>query len=173
MHADLEKAIRTVLGIAHRQSMNPILVGGLASELATTTLDNPPMVRGTNDADFAIRMKNWEKYNVFKDAMVKEDFRPDPSMEHRLYLGEAIVDILPYGPEIAGGEEIQWPVAGRAMIITGFEEACREAADTTLTSGLTVRRVTVAGLVLLKIIAFLDRHEAGQRNRDRQRHAGR
>jgi predicted nucleotidyltransferase len=43
------------------------------------------------------------------------------------------------------------------MDITGFEEAAHEAREVDLGQGVRVRCVTVAGFVLLKIPAFLDR----------------
>ena len=161
MHADLVETIRLVLGVAESQSMKPILVGGLASELATWTLKNPPPARVTYDADFAIRMDTWNQFNSLKDGLVGKGFNPDLHIEHRLELGKTIVDILPYGPGIASGEKVQWPRAGQSLTITGFEEACAHPVESVLGADLRVRHVTVPGLALLKIMAFLDRKQKG------------
>lgn len=158
---DLSQSIRMVISSAHGMNLEAILVGALVTELIADEDSELTPPRGTNDADFAIKMKGWEEFDQFKKRLVEKGFRPDPKMEHRLYYRSAMVDVLPYGPEISKGGEILWPVSRRSMVVLGFEEACAQAVESQVLKDIRVKRLTIPGLVLLKIIAFLDRRAAG------------
>lgn len=161
MDADLRSAIKTALSASHSLGLDPILVGALVSELVASEEPDLRLPRGTSDADFAVRIKDWKQFGSLKASLFARGFTPDPRIEHRLHLASSMVDLLPYGPEISKGGEIVWPDSQHTMVVVGFEEACSHSVESTLESGLVVKRVTIPGLTLLKIIAFADRRAAG------------
>jgi predicted nucleotidyltransferase len=159
---DLTQAIRKLLGVAHGLKLDAVLIGAVVSELAAVEDEGLTPPRGTNDADFALRIKDWAEFAKLKKGLVEAGFTGDPKIEHRLHMGLAMVDVVPYGPEISSKEgEIFWPVAERSMVVLGFEEACAHAVESQVEPNLCVKRLTLPGFVLLKIMAFLDRRAAG------------
>lgn len=161
MSPDLTRAIRALLDVVHVMKLDAVLVGALVSELAAIEDEGLTPPRGTNDADFALRMRSWEEFAKFKDALVAAGFKPAPKIEHRLFLQSAMIDVLPYGPDIAKNGEILWPISELPMGVLGFEEACARAVESQVDPLLRVRRLTIPGFILLKMMAFLDRRAAG------------
>lgn len=161
MTPDLVQAIRALLGVTRGMNLDAVLVGALVAELAAPEDEGLPAPRGTNDADFAVRLSGWGEFARVKQALAAAGFSPAPKVEHRLHWGTAIVDLIPFGPEIARGGEIVWPVSERPMVVLGFEEACAQVVESQVGQELRVRRLTIPGFVLLKIMAFLDRRAAG------------
>ncbi len=162
MSPDLTQAIRKLLGVAHGLKLNAVLIGALVSELAAVEDEELTPPRGTNDADFALRIRDWAEFAKLKKRLVETGFVADSKIEHRLRMGGAMVDVVPYGPEISSKEgEIHWPVSERAMVVLGFQEACAQAVESQVEPNLRVKRLTLPGFILLKIMAFLDRRAAG------------
>ncbi len=161
MRPDLTQAIRTLLDVVHGMKLDAVLVGALVSELAAVEDEGLTPPRGTNDADFALRIRSWDEFARLKEALVSAGFELDPKIEHRLFLRSAMVDVLPYGPEIAKDGEILWPISELSMVVLGFEEACARAVESQVDPMLRVRRLTIPGFILLKVMAFLDRRAAG------------
>jgi predicted nucleotidyltransferase len=161
MGPDLSDAIRIVLTTAHSMNLDAVLVGALVAELVAAEDSDLRPPRGTNDADFAIKMRSWEEFDRFKKRLEEQGFQPDRKTEHRLHHKSALIDVLPYGPGISNSGEIVWPVSERPMVVLGFEEACAKAVESQVSPNLRVKRLTIPGLVLLKIMSFLDRRAAG------------
>lgn len=159
MTPELNEAIRSVLGVSEQMGIKAVLIGALVTELVAKE-EGLPQPRGTNDADFALRLKDWGQFDAVKDALKKEGFRQDPQIEHRLHRKDAKVDVLPYGSDIAKDGEYVWPVAQQKMVVLGFEEACAEPVDSE-SEGLRISRLTIPALVLLKIVAFVFRQATG------------
>lgn len=120
-----------------------------------------PRFRRTNDADFAVHVRDWPNYEKLRDELVNRGFKPNPRIEHRLHNGSAMVDLIPYGAQIAPDGKLAWPESGFEMIVTGFDEVCAAARKAASSSGLSVPVITVPGFVLLKVIAYLDRKDRG------------
>lgn len=137
---------------------SPVLIGALASGLAPDRPSNAPSPRRTGDADFAINVSRWDDYTALFAALEKAGHRKDPQFEHRVHIKGIEIDLVPFGPGISpDGATIQWPNTQLRMDITGYEEASKQSREVELIQGVRVRCVTVAGFVLLKIPAFLDR----------------
>jgi predicted nucleotidyltransferase len=158
MNNDLLDAIARVHEAAREAGVTPILVGALVTALAAERNRGLPAARGTHDADFALRVSGWGLFEAMRKALLRRKAAPDPQIEHRFRVGEAVVDLLPYGPGVATPDgKLRWPASEFEMSVVGFEEACAAATDVRIAKGITVRCVTVPGLVLLKIVAFVDR----------------
>jgi predicted nucleotidyltransferase len=138
-----------------------ILVGALVSEVIKG--EKPPFPpRRTNDADFAIRVKGWDQFKLLREKLVESGMRPSTRIEHRLFLGDAVVDLIPFGAGVTvEDKKIVWPDSQFEMIVVGFEEAATSAQETTIDGGAKLRCVSIPGLLLLKIVALLDRHGRG------------
>ena len=162
MTPELAQAIAAVSEAARALGLEPVLVGAIAGELAVMARPGMPVPRRSNDADFAVRLPGWDSYQRLKNALIAVGFVQNQRVEHRLSLGSALVDLIPYGPGVSSRQgEITWPGTGNVMSVVGFEEACRESVEGEVQDGVHVNYVEVPGLVLLKIVAFVDRQARG------------
>lgn len=161
MESELKKAVQEVTDAAKGLNLDIVLVGALMSEFTPEIEADYPQFRRTNDADFAFTTHDWSTCKKLREALLAKDFTPDTHIEHRLHLGTAMVDLIPYGPQIAPGGELAWPESEFAMTVTGFDEACATARKSEESGVAPMRVITVPGFVLLKIIAYLDRKERG------------
>ena len=68
-----------------------------------------------------------------------------------------MVDLIPYGSQIAPDGKLHWPESGMQMTVTGFDEVCAAARKTGRPDDPALPVITIPGFVLLKIIAYLER----------------
>ncbi len=161
MDSEIQKAVQDVCRAAGSLKLDIVLVGALMAELTPEISPDYPRFRRTDDADFGVCVRDWPTYRKLRDKLMKRKFEPDPRIEHRLQRGTALVDIIPYGPEIAPDGKILWPESEFEMTVVGFDEVCAAARKVALGDGLPIPVITVPGFVLLKIIAYLDRKAQG------------
>lgn len=161
MGPELEQAVQAVAETAHELKLDIVLVGALMAEFTPEIESDYPRFRRTNDADFAVSVKDWQAYGTLRDELIKRKFEQDSKIEHRLRRASAIVDLIPYGSQIAPDGKLVWPESGFQMTVTGLGEACAAAREAESKNQLAIPVVTVPGFVLLKIIAYLDRKAKG------------
>ncbi|MBI2070038.1 MAG: hypothetical protein HYT79_05490 [Elusimicrobia bacterium] len=157
MDKALKKAVEEVCGAAESLKLDIVLVGALMAEFTPEMGSDYPRFRRTNDADFGVYVRDWPTYQKFHEELMKRDFKPNPRIEHRLHLGTAMVDLIPYGREIAPDGKITWPKSELEMSVLGFDEVCAAARKAASEKELPVPVITVSGFVLLKVIAYLER----------------
>ena len=98
-------------------------------------------------------VRGWPTYKKLREELIQRKFDPDPRIEHRLRRGAAMVDLIPYGPQIAPEGKLAWPESEFEMTVVGFDEVSAAARKVALGGGVSVPVITVPGFVLLKIIA--------------------
>jgi predicted nucleotidyltransferase len=121
-----------------------------------------PQGRATQDIDLGIMVESWERYQALVEKLCSENkFRPDPKQQQRVRLGEdGILDLVPFGEIEAGDRRIWWPPEKDfVMSVIGFREAHADTVDVAI-KGLTVPVVSPVGLVMLKLVAWSERHVA-------------
>lgn len=161
MEPELKRAVETVAAVAEGLKLDLVLVGALMAEFTPEMGSDYPRFRRTNDADFAVYVRDWPTYEKLRDELVKQGFKPNPRIEHRLHNGSAMVDLIPYGAQIAPDGKLAWPESGFEMAVTGFDEVCAAARKAVFSSSVSLPVITVPGFVLLKVIAYLDRKGRG------------
>ncbi len=162
MESELKRAVEEVARAAEGLKVDIVLVGALMGEVTPEIEADYPRFRRTNDADFGIHVGDWTTYNKLRDELLRRAFTPEPRIEHRLRRGHALVDLIPYGPQIAPGGKLTWPESEFEMTVTGFEEVCAAARKSAPSKEFPVRVITVPGFVLLKVIAYLERKSQGR-----------
>lgn len=95
-----------------------------------------------------------------------EAWGPDPdAVEHRKqFEGELSVDFLPVGQSAEAKTSVTWPESGHSMSVVGFDLAFKRQSEVAIGPGVKVKVVDLPVVLLLKMIAFLDR--SAQRQRD-------
>jgi len=115
-------------------------------------------IRPTRDVDFSVEVEDWEDYQGLKKdllglGLVQKDRQPD----HRFFMDDLIVDILPYGEAIVKDGIIEWPGTGDRMNVTGFDKLFKYVIQEPISEDLSIPVIPLSLLVFTKIIAYLDR----------------
>lgn len=121
--------------------------------------------------NFAVAIESWRDYDALTNRLLSTGvFTKDAKQEQRLWWTleseKMRIDIVPFGGlEIQRGT-IAFPPSGDFRMSThGFQEVSKKTLSLNITENLTINIVSLAGLVLLKFIAFADRPD---RKRDIQ-----
>jgi len=87
-------------------------------------------------------------------------FQEDPRQSQRLRRGEGSqLDLIPFGAVAQPDDTVRWPSEeGMVMNVLGFREAREHAAILTVNGTLKVPVALVEAMLLLKLIAWKDRH---------------
>lgn len=121
--------------------------------------------RATLDWDFAIQVKGWDHWKTVRSRLVEgrtPRFRAGEG-EHRFHHVEgAVLDLVPYGGVESPPGELVWPGSTR-MSVLGFEDAGLARGFVDAGGGLVVPIATVPSLALLKLHAYKDRRQRGER----------
>lgn len=121
-----------------------------------------PHGRATSDVDLGIMVESWDQYRALVERLRQDKrFQPDPKQQQRLrFGGDGMLDLVPFGGVETEGKTIRWPPDHDfAMSVMGFREAYTDAVEVIL-DGLTVTVVSPVGLMLLKLVAWSERHSA-------------
>ncbi len=111
--------------------------------------------RVTRDVDAVVLAASWEEFRAIKARLIALGFRQG-TPQHRLQYDTAEIDLIPYSKALAPAGRLEWPGEDRVMTTLGFEEAF-ECARLNDIGGISVPMVSVAGSVLLKLVAYNDR----------------
>jgi predicted nucleotidyltransferase len=153
--------IRRIVHTAASQNLNaPFIVGAQARDLILQYAYRFPVRRATEDIDFGIVVENWDEFIKLREALVnREGFQLHPARQQRLLHEEgAIVDLVPFGDVEERAGVIAWPPDFSVMMSTvGFREAYGSSIDVRVADDLVVKVASLAGLALLKIVAWFDR----------------
>jgi predicted nucleotidyltransferase len=144
-----------------------MLIGATARDLLLYHVFGHAVTRATYDLDFAILVDSWEQF-----AMVKQMFLDIPGFTdkgrnaQRMYYKptgapfETIIDIIPFGKLEAADRTIEWPPdADVVMNVAAFPEVLENSLSIQVRPGLIIPVASLPGLIVLKLFAWLDRHE--------------
>jgi predicted nucleotidyltransferase len=121
-----------------------------------------PQGRATRDIDLGIMVESWERYQGLVNRLQQDGrFQPDPKQQQRLlFADDGMLDLVPFGEIESGDRLIRWPPGNDfAMSVIGFREAYADTVDVPV-NGLNVPVVSPVGLMMLKLVAWSERHLA-------------
>jgi predicted nucleotidyltransferase len=154
------EALRILSRVLSQQGRRFVLIGATVPQIVLDLREaGVPGSRETRDVDTVAEVSNWEDFARLRERLVKEGFRPGRAMHEFLWDDDVRIDLVPFGPALVEDDRLSWPETGAVMNACGLEEALECAQDETITDDLTLPVVTVPGLVLTKVIAYLDRPE--------------
>lgn len=163
----LVEVLRLMSEAADKLGARVFVIGATARDLILEYGFEVLVTRATSDVDFGIAVESWEAYRQLTCLLKTNGFEIDPSRIQRLRRLEMTIDLVPFGGLEYKPGEIAWPPDGDVVMKTvGFEEAFGSSLIIDLGNGDRIRVASMAGVVLLKIVAFNDRPE--ERHRDAQ-----
>lgn len=137
-----------------------MVVGATARDLIMDYGMGAKIERATRDLDFAIQVENWQEFERLKTNLIEKEFGASEQVAHRLYMHSLPIDIVPFGGIADDSSEIAWPPQGDIKMSTlGFEQAYAASWRVALDddSDLIVNVASPVGMVLLKLISFVER----------------
>ncbi len=158
------EAIRKIDEIAHKHETRYFLAGATAREVILRHVFGRPPGRRTLDVDYGIAVRDWDHFNTLQSSMEQAGFRPYPHKIHRLIYNSTpavIVDLIPFGGVESADRTISWPPEEDiVMRVTGFSDGLESAVAVRLEKNLVVPVVSLPVLLVLKLLAWVDRkHE--------------
>jgi predicted nucleotidyltransferase len=140
------------------------IVGACARDLLLDLYYRIPAYRATNDIDLGIRVETWNQFEGMKRELTATGrYTPDLDRPERLHSTQGVfIDVVPFGGvEDSVTRNITWaPDNSVVMSALGFEEAYRNAINVRFAADLVVSVSSLAGLTLMKLIAWKDRRNS-------------
>ncbi|MGW6128584.1 hypothetical protein ACWFNE_01025 [Cellulomonas sp. NPDC055163] len=115
-------------------------------------------VRATADVDIALVVDGWEAFDDFTSGL-----QPIGDAGHKFDVLGVEVDVVPCGGVESADRTLMWPNQHK-MNVLGMHEAYRSRTKALLPGGVTVDVPTVAGLTVLKMVAWTDRKHTTRRD---------
>ena len=156
-----------VTNVADKMKIPSFIVGATARDLILEYVYRAGIKRATKDIDFGVAVVNWEQYERLKNALTATGkFKSDDKIEQRLWWtgsgGNMKIDLVPYGGVESPIGTVTFPPTGFEMNTSGFAEAYEDALTLQISEELPIRIVSLAGLAVLKFIAYDDRPQQRQ-----------
>ena len=164
--------LKAVFDATKKFEIKAFVIGAAARDLIFEYIYEAEIRRKTEDIDFGIAVESWTHYESLKNYLIETGkFKDDPKNEQRIRWktggAEMKIDLVPFGGVENPEGEIAFPPDGDFVMSTiGFAEAFADSILLEIDEKLTVKIASLAGIVLLKFIAYNDRPT--QRRRDTQ-----
>jgi len=125
--------------------------------------------RATHDLDIAIAISDWKEYKIIEEGIINiDDFEKDNKQKQRfIFRKEFELDIVPFGDIMKENDKIFWPPdESFAMSVLGFSEVNDATTEVKIDDNLSVNVASLAGIFILKIVAWSDRHHKSNKDAD-------
>lgn len=167
-HPLLKKLLDELIPVFQKMEIKFFVIGATARDIIME-LHGEKSGRRTQDIDIAIAVDKWEEFSTIEKEIIQlPDFEKDPKQQQRfLYLNDFQLDIVPYGGITTAEDKIFWPPdQSFAMTVLGFQEAEKDLVRVKIDDTLEIDIVSLAGIFLLKLVAWKDRHHKGNKDAD-------
>ena len=141
--------------------INFYLVGATARDVWMRGVHEVPPKRATSDIDFGIMIKDSYIFDELKNYLIEvEGFTPYKENAFVLiWKDKTQVDLIPFGELEQEGVATVKGTGFTSMNVEGFMEVYEQASEEIHTEDQHFRVCTLAGIVILKLIAWDDRPE--------------
>jgi len=131
-----------------------VVVGASARDLVLHYFHGAKIQRASLDIDFGIQVPNWGAFKALKQKLTEVNFK-ETKAQHRILGPKGMpVDIIPFGPLINDGFNIEWPPKGDVIMnVLGFQEASKHSVMVRIQDEppIDIPVATPQGMALLKI----------------------
>jgi predicted nucleotidyltransferase len=167
-HPLLKKLLDELIPVFQKLEIKFFVIGATARDIIME-LHGEKSGRRTQDIDIAIAIDKWEEFSIIEKEIIQlPNFKKDLKQQQRfLYLKDFQLDIVPYGGIATAEDKIFWPPdQSFAMTVLGFEEAEKDLVRVKIDDTLEIDIVSLAGIFILKLVAWKDRHHKGNKDAD-------
>jgi predicted nucleotidyltransferase len=135
-----------------------LIVGATARDLILQHAYGLSERRKTADLDVAVAVASWEMFDALESRLLANGAQRNLAVTHEFVVGNWKVDVIPFAGVERNGV-IRWPHDEQTELnVMGFAEASTHALDVILPGGIHVLVTSPPGLLILKLIAWRDRH---------------
>lgn len=160
MDAKIIAALQVLSRVFFQQRRRFVLIGATVPQIVADFRElYAPGSRETRDVDAVAEVASWEDFANLRTLLQQEGFRQSRIEHELLWDTDVRIDLVPFGPALVQHDKLSWPSSGAVMSVCGFEEALACAREERIAPDLKVPVVTIPGLVLTKVIAYMDRPE--------------
>lgn len=159
-HPLLKPILKDLSHIFEDTGIKFFLIGAMARDLVME-IHEQAGGRLTHDLDIAIAIADWEQFKKIESQLISTGkFSKDPNQKQRFYYrGKYMLDIVPFGEIMKHKDKIFWPPEEEfAMTVLGFNEVHENSLEVTVDESLTIQVASLAGIFILKLIAWRDRN---------------
>ncbi|GGY26252.1 nucleotidyl transferase AbiEii/AbiGii toxin family protein [Pseudoduganella albidiflava] len=164
--------LRAVAEEAQADNIDYMLVGATARDILLTHVLGLAPTRATRDVDFAVAVKDWSQFAALRTRLVaRGSFEEAGILQQRLYYKgekgdlEYQLDLVPFGGVSQGTSEIAWPPDMKIIMnVAGYDDVLAAAELVTFAPGFDGKVVSLAGLAILKLVAWSDRGRENPRD---------
>ena len=157
--------LREVAAAAEVKEIAHMLVGATARDVLLTHVFGLEVMRATHDVDFAVAVKDWAQFDALRTALLeRKTFKDGGRAKQRLYYKgtegryDYHIDLVPFGAISNGSNELAWPPdLKKIMNVAGYEDVLAAAESIEISPGFIQKVVSIAGLAILKTVAWSDR----------------
>jgi predicted nucleotidyltransferase len=156
-------ALRVLSRVLSQERRRFVLIGATVPQIVLDFRESGGS-RETRDVDAVVEVHGWEDFTRLRERLEQEGFRQG-RVAHELWLDDEVrIDLIPFGPSLIEDDKLSWPYGDSVMTACGFEEALECARDQDVASDLRLPVVSIPGLILTKVVAYMDR--SAERARD-------
>lgn len=137
--------------VAAHHAARPMVIGASARDILSEAIVGVPPARATADVDVAVAVPSWPAFES-----LTADLPRVGRSHHRFLVAGVQVDVVPFGEIETDERLIDWG-DGTRMRVLGLSEAFARAETVRLPGGVEALVPTVAGLAVLKLVAWSDR----------------
>lgn len=156
--------LRCVAEEARAEGIDYMLVGATARDILLTHVYGLATRRATYDVDFAVAVRDWDQFNVLRSRLIaRGTFTSAGKAQQRLYYQvnsgdmEYPLDLVPFGAIAQGSSAIAWPPDMKiVMNVAGYDDVLAAAELVNLAPDFAGKIVSLAGLAILKLVAWSD-----------------
>jgi predicted nucleotidyltransferase len=158
--------LKSVQAVAQEAGIEAMLVGATARDVLLTHVFGLANPRATQDVDLAIAVADWLEFEQIRAQILRQgNFRESPKISHRLICQGYPLDLVPFGGLADESHRIAWPPdMAVIMNVAGYAEAYAHAELVQVSDEIQIKVASVAGLALLKLLAWADRRKLTQKD---------
>lgn len=160
----------TIKRLADSRGIKFFVVGASARDMILEYGYGIQTKRATMDIDLGVQVSNWGQYEKLIQGLIDTaNFEQDRQEQRLKFKNILLMDVIPFG-EIAEPEHsFNWPSEdGNEMNTLGFSESFEDAILARLRNSpvLEIKLTSLAGLAIMKIIAWYDNPARGRDAQD-------
>ncbi len=161
LDTEVLEVIDLLVSVSDALNIEIVLVGAVARDIHFLLVHGIKPGRATADVDFVLLIPSWDAFSEVMTRITRDGkCTRDSKMQHRLYSSAGIMfDLIPFGAIEDPAGKISWPPdCDHVMTTIGFQDAL-DSAQTCLVKNdppQQIRVVTIAGMAVLKLIAWAD-----------------
>lgn len=167
-HPLLKPILEKLTAYFSKEEIHFYVIGATARDIIMQ-IHNEKTGRTTFDLDIAIAISNWDEFKKIEEGIVNIDgFEKDKKQKHRFkYLNDFGLDLVPFGEVMKEDDKIFWPPDEEvAMSVLGFSEVNNNTQTVLIDDHVEIQVATLAGVFILKIVAWFDRNLIGNKDAD-------